>query len=449
MKKIAVMSVILVLAVAQLACALPFELPFSLPFGLGAPTETPTPLPSPTRPVQPTRAPTTAATPTRAATPLPATPTRVGANPTPVTSGGKLSDKDGFYSFTAPAALKVTARGNGHLLCADDKGSMCLSITLRIKALYPEYVLEDVLRSLEARNQDFVELSRDDIAVGNYAGLLSQVKYTQNKVPLEGQVRVVTRNRVAYELSTWYPAGSAAAAGALFDPLLKSFTITDFVDTPLFEDWNEYQTENLVFYTLPGTYADQNIKAIGAAHEKAYFAIQQALEVDYFEPIFYFLYPSEPVFFHATYRNAGFAIDDGGEVHTKWFAANDHQTLGHEMTHVIAYGTLGYAGQALMGEGLASCLDQDNRDYRLLGKALVNNGKYVPLAKMMGDDWFAADPAVAYPESGAFVCYLFDQHGAEAVWDLYVSEDLDEAAQLSLGMNLAALEKAFKAWMAK
>lgn len=449
MKKLAFLSIILALAFAQAACALPFELPFALPFGLGGETETPTPRATQTRAALPTQGRTVTFSPSGAATAVPPAATRVGATTTAAVSGGKLSDKDGFYSLSAPAGLKVTARSNGHLLCTDDKGTTCLSVTLRIKALYPEYVLEDVLRSLEARNQNFVEVSREDIAIGNNAGILARVSYKQNNVALEGEVRVAARNRVGYEISTWYPAGSGAAAKALFEPVIKSFTIIEFKDAPVYEDWKETQSENLVFYTLPGSYADQNIKAIAAAHEQAYVAIQQALEVDYFEPIFYFLYPNENTFFHSTYRNAGFAIDDGGEVHAKWFAANDHQTVGHEMTHVIAYGTLGYAGQALMGEGLASCLDQDKRDYRLLGKALVNNGKYVPLAKMMGDDWFAADPAVAYAESGAFVCYLFDQHRAMAVWDLYVSENLDEAAQLSLGMNLAALEKGFKAWMAK
>lgn len=466
MKRLAFIAVIFILALTQFACALPFELPFALPFGLGGATDTPTP--APTRTPVSTLARTPTFSPSGAATAIPPTALRASATPTrgavspgvptvspqksvtpPAGAGTKFTEKDGFYSLSVPAGWKTTTKGERAQFCADDAALTCLSVTLRIKAVYPQQVLEDTLITIESRAQTYAELDRVDVTLAGLDGLHSTIRYQLNQKDVAAEVYAVNRNRVGFEVITWQPFPGSPAAQAVFDPMLASLTVTAFKDAPDYENWDEYLSENLVFYTLPGTYAGQNIQQIAAAHEQAYIAIQQALGLDYFEPIFYFLYPNDNAFFHSTYRTSGFAIDDYGEVHAKWFAANNHQTVGHEMVHVIARGVLGPAGQALMGEGLAACLDQDKKDYRALGKALVTSGKYVPLAKMLGDDWFAADPAVAYPQSGAFACFLLDQYQPEVTWDLYISEDLGEAALADLGMDLPALEKAFKAWLAK
>lgn len=472
MKRLALVAVMLILALTQFACALPFDLPFALPFGLSSATTSPQPSPTEGREASPTgergREGSATATPARtptfspsgAATAIPptalrasATPTRVPSTPggleTRPTTGGRVTEKDGFYSLTVPAGWKTSVKGERAQFCADDAALTCLSVTLRIKAVYPQQVLEDALLTIESNTQAFAELDRVDITLSGFDGLRSTIRYRINQRDVKAEVYAINRNRVGFELMTWQPFPGSSSTQALFEQMLASFTVTDFKDAPDYETWDEYLSENLVFYTLPGTYAGQNIKQIAAAHEQAYVAIQQALGLDYFEPIFYYLYPNDSAFFNSTYRASGFAIDDYGEVHVKWFSASDHQTVGHEMTHVIARGVLGPPGQALMGEGLAACLDQDKKDYRLLGKALVNNGKYVPLAKMLGDAWFALDPAVTYPQSGAFACYLLSQHGQEVTWDFYISEDLNEAAQADLGMDLAALEKAFKAWLSK
>lgn len=465
MKRLAFIFVILTLALSQFACALPFNLPFTLPFGLSGATETPTPTQARTPTFSPSGAATaipptalrTSATPTRSlSTPggLETRPTATSAK-TGVGSGtqpagaGKFTEKDGFYSLSVPAGWKTSTKGERAQFCADDAALTCLSVTLRIKAVYPQQVLEDALITIEGNTQSFAELDRVDMTLSGFDGLHSSLRYQVNQKDVKAELYAINRNRVGFELMTWQPFPGTPATQTLFDQMLASFTVIAFKDAPDYEAWDEYLSDNLVFYTLSGTYAGQNIKQIAAAHEQAYIAIQQALGLDYFEPIFYFLYPNDNAFFHSTYRTSGFAIDDYGEVHAKWFAANDHQTVGHEMVHVIARGVMGSAGQALMGEGLAVCLDQEKKDHRALGKALVTSGKYVPLAKMQGDDWFAADPAVAYQQSGAFVCYLLDQHGQEVTWDFYVSEDLNEAAQVDLGMDLATLEKAFKAWLTK
>lgn len=448
MKRLAFIAVIFILALSQFACALPFDLPFTLPFGLSGETETPTPAPTRTPVSTQARTPTLApsSTPTKAAA-SPGVPSRTPSQPSP--QAGRVTEKDGFYSLSVPAGWKTSVKGERAQFCLDDAALTCLSVTLRIKAVYPQQVLEDTLITIEGRAQAYAELNRVDITLSGLEGLRSTIRYQVNQKDVAAEVYAVNRNRVGFEVMTWQPFPGSPTAQAVFDQMLASFTVITFKDAPDYESWDEYLSENLVFYTLPGTYAGQNIKQIAAAHEQAYIAIQQALGLDYFEPIFYFLYPNDNAFFHSTYRTAGFAIDDYGEVHAKWYAANDHQTVGHEMVHVIARGVLGPAGQALMGEGLAACLDQDKKDYHALGKALVTSGKYVPLAKMLGDDWFAADPAVAYPQSGAFACFLLNQYEPEVTWDLYISEDLGEAALADLGMDLAALEKAFKAWLAK
>jgi hypothetical protein len=82
-------------------------------------------------------------------------------------------------------------------------------------------------------------------------------------------------------------------------------------------------------------------------------------------------------------------VNEASEVHTLGVSAGDHQSLGHTMTHVISFWTWGQPGEALMGEGLAVCLDQSGKDLRKISNQLLAQGKLVSLDKLLGDAWFA------------------------------------------------------------
>ena len=122
-----------------------------------------------------------------------------------------------------------------------------------------------------------------------------------------------------------------------------------------------------------------------------------------------------------------------------WVA--EHQSLGHEMTHVITHWTLGDPSQALLGEGIAVCLDHNQPPPQARARDLLARGELAPLSNMLGDDWFALEANVAYPESGSFACYLLGRYGAEAFRELYPRVDFSAALREVYGADLVVLER--------
>jgi len=71
------------------------------------------------------------------------------------------------------------------------------------------------------------------------------------------------------------------------------------------------------------------------------------------------------------------------------------------MTHVITAQAIGEPTEALLGEGIAVCLDHSGRDHHAEAARLLEQGKLLPLTQILGDSWFKQEAAVAYTESGS------------------------------------------------
>jgi hypothetical protein len=119
------------------------------------------------------------------------------------------------------------------------------------------------------------------------------------------------------------------------------------------------------------------------------------------------------------------------------------------MTHVIAYATLGRPAEALMGEGLAVCLDQEPRDVKGVGRELINKGKWQPLSELLGSQWGVRDSASAYQQSGVVVCGMFQLFGVSKVKQLYSEPNFTTGLQKLTGQDLASTETLLKEWLAK
>ena len=87
---------------------------------------------------------------------------------------------------------------------------------------------------------------------------------------------------------------------------------------------------------------------------------------------------------------------------------------GHELTHTLTADEWGDLTEALVGEGIAVCLDQSGRDPHTQTAALLKQGKLVGLAQILGDSWFTIDASIVYPESGSFSWFLLQAYGVEA-----------------------------------
>ena len=169
----------------------------------------------------------------------------------------------------------------------------------------------------------------------------------------------------------------------------------------------------MTFHYLPETFVANEIETIAMEHERVFEYNIRWLGEDYRGSIDFYLYPSKESLYRATARDAGFAINPAREVHTLWVSRNNHQSLGHEMTHLITHWTLGEPSEALLGEGLAVCMDHAEAHPHARAAALLESGQLLPLSQILGDAWFEHDPSVVYPESGSLVCWLLQQYNVD------------------------------------
>ena len=228
--------------------------------------------------------------------------------------------------------------------------------------------------------------------------------------------------------------------------MLNSFTWVEFEDAPPYAEWGVYEGGPLSFSFPKGSWIEKSIAGIARDHEAAYAAVVDQLAVAGNAPrVHMILYPSETALYHSTARHSGFAINWLNEVHSIWTAPDDHQSLGHEMTHVISAHTIGEPQEALLGEGLAVCLDQRGYDYRQVGRELVESQRWLSFEQLSGDRWFEQDPEVAYAQSGSVVCYLLEAYGAEKVKAIY-QQDLASGLG-SLGTTLQQLQEDWLGWV--
>jgi hypothetical protein len=392
-----------------------------------APTAAPTPAPT-RRPALPTA---TSPVPTRRPASSTATPS--------VPLGRTYEDPAGFFALDYPRSWAQHQSRSEMQFWADTNGDVALAVSIQIKAVSAEDLV-DTFSELFAGHWDaYRELSRREATLSSYPAVWVEQSYRLGGVSQRGLMVGVVRDRVGVLLLAWAPASDYADVETSFQASIASLRLTEFADAPPYDEWETYTSDHLVFHYLPGTWVEKQIRSIAADHEEAFDDIVQYLdEAIPSKSIDFYIYTTEESFYRATARDAGFAINEHDEVHSRWFAPDSHQSLGHEMTHVITYWMLGNPYQALLGEGIAVCLDHSGNDYQAVVRDLREQGELVPLAQMLGDAW--GDYEYAYPVSGTFVCFLLDRYGVESFKAVYTRADFAAALEEVYGADLDTLE---------
>lgn len=380
------------------------------------------------------------ARPTVLPTRRPAQPTARATTAPAVPLGRTYEDPAGFLTLDYPRGWTTHQSRSEMQFWADDSGEAALAVSIQIKAVSAAALVDEFSDLFAGAWDGYQELSRQETTIGDYPAVWVEQSYRQGGVAQRGLLVGVVRNRVGILLIAWAPASDYAELEPLFRASIASLRPAEFAEAPLYEQWETYASEHLVFHYLPGTWVARQIRSIAADHEEVHDDIVQYLggtALD--EPIDFYVYTTEESFYRSTARDAGFAINEHYEVHTRWFAPDDHQTLGHEMTHVLTYWLLGNPSEALLGEGIAVCLDHSGNDYQGQVSRLRRQGDLIPLAQMLGDTW--GDYEYAYPVSGSFVCFLLEQYGVERFVELYPQADLPAALEELYGADLDALEQ--------
>jgi len=374
---------------------------------------------------------------------LPAGTLRPGPGKPPLATpavplGATYEDPEGFFALDYPAAWTPHRSGSEMQFWADDRGDAALAISIHIKALSAQALVEDISTLLAGKLDSYREVDRGEMALGGYPAVWVEQTYRQNGQAVHGMMAGLVRNRVGYLLLAWSPETQYRPLETTFESIAGSLRLTESSEAPLYAEWLTRKSEHFIFHYLPDTYVAREIETIAADHEWAFGEIARALGVTYAGSIDFYLYPSEEALYRATARDSGFAINEGREVHALWVSAQDHQSLGHEMTHVITSWTLGEPSEALLGEGVAVCMDHSGKDHHATAADLLRSGELIPPSKLLGDAWFAYK--WAYPVSGSFVCFLLDGYGVERFKQLYPRKDFTEALNAIYGAGLSALE---------
>ncbi len=134
-------------------------------------------------------------------------------------------------------------------------------------------------------------------------------------------------------------------------------------------------------------------------------------------------------------------------------AAYPHPVLGHELAHALAgsfargpFRVAGAAGGLLPDPGLIEGLavdaapDDDELSPRGWSAAMLELGLLPPLAKTFSLGFFAKNSSLSYTAAGAFVGWVREAHGAEAVRRWYGGASLEALT----GRPVAELEAEFR-----
>lgn len=360
------------------------------------------------------------------------------ASPTPggvVPLDNTYENPDGFFVLDYPDGWNISPRG-GALLSPTGGGG--LSMAIEIKAVSAETLADRYLEWYAAQVDDYREVDRRAGTLSGYPAVWTEHAFVADGVPQRGVMAAAVRNRVGFAFAGWMPATSAATLESTLRAMIQSVRITEFAEAPPYSDWPTYATSHLTFHYLPDTWIAEEIEDIAVQHEQAFSDNVDYLDVDYAGPIDVYIYASEESFFRATAREAGFAINEFSEVHTRWLAPDDHQTPGHEITHVITFHGLGEPSEALLGEGVAVWLDHGGNDYRRRCADLARNDRLVPLTDLLGDGWDGS--AAAYYQAGSFTGFLLERYGVDRFKTVYTARDLPAALKRVYRTNLIALE---------
>ena len=354
--------------------------------------------------------------------------------------GQVYQDPQGFWTLRYPAGWSVGKAGSETHFSADAEGRVAVAVSLQIKAVSPES-LADQIEAILAKNLDnYRRESIEKIDLAGYPSVLIGHRYSQGGRPMRGIMEVLVRDRVGFVARAYAPDSDYAAQESRLRSVLKSLRVTEFPEAPLYDRWQTYRSARFVYHYLPDTYAASSIRSIADGEEQAMDAILKTLQVSFERTVEIYLYPSEEAFFRATYRDAGFAINEAREIHVQWFSAKDHQTRGHELVHVVTVNTLGDASEALLGEGIAVALNQDQsiRDQHAVALQLLEEDKLISLSEMLGAAWGNYD--YAYPVSGSFIGFLLESRGADALKRLWTHTDFQEGLRQVYGEDLELLE---------
>ena len=365
-----------------------------------------------------------------------------GGAPSNVPSGWTTyTQTNNDWSMNYPSSWTVSQDGSEMHFSKDNN---LLVVAILVKETDTSKMIQEVLSILGNYYQNFQKLSESTCTFSEEQGMRVDYSFTYDSVPFRGFLVGVVLHRFGYAIYTEVPSNEFDKLSPIFENMISSFTISNLEGVIPYSQWSARESTHFIFHCYPNSNAAGDMDTIVSEHESGLNNITSTLGVSYSGKINFYLYPSDDILYKMTRRDSGFSIVKENEVHSLYASSEERQSVGHEMTHVITYWTIGEPSEALLGEGVAVALDQSGENLDETVSELIFTEMYVPLTSMLGDNWFEQDSFAAYKESGSFVKFLIDSYGVAKFKQLYISQNFLVALQTLYGRGLTELEDDWK-----
>lgn len=199
---------------------------------------------------------------------------------------------------------------------------------------------------------------------------------------------------------------------------------TGIVDT-LGVQWTTLERNNIVYY-FQGTdeWSNKDIGDYADRHENAYDKINEVFKAQLPRKLRFFIWNDTALARQKLNRTLGFAQPDQCICNVR-----PNQTLGHEMTHILAYwgwGTTPLFYSRFVNEGIAVAFDQSGGD-RIEGARSAVTGKGISTTRDVWEAGNSYSEAVLYPLAGAFMEYLYKQNIPDKFGALIKNQTVENA----------------------
>lgn len=275
---------------------------------------------------------------------------------------------------------------------------------------------------------------REDVQINN---LPAKIFVAENDLNYLVSV-IVHKYYFAYEISGIFNKSNYSADDMnSLKHFLDSFTLLSEFDLATYDNLAVFNDTNFVFRTWPQTLTEEEKEYIIAQFTDDYQNITNVISMSIDDNINVYLYPDWKTLHDYTLADNSFSKLTNNEVHIVFISPQEHQSFGYETTKLIILNQIDHQVEPLVLEGLATYLDQTNRDYR----ELVRENQYIPLEELLGVNWKLNQSGdVKYFIAGTFTEYLIDRYGIDAYINLLQSEQFPIAYENNYSLTLSELE---------
>ncbi|MBI4758293.1 MAG: hypothetical protein HY783_04745 [Chloroflexi bacterium] len=175
-------------------------------------------------------------------------------------------------------------------------------------------------------------------------------------------------------------------------------------------DWLTYESDHFVFHYAPAYSRQSEIAAYAARHDAAFEYNCNYLGVTLNNKVSFYVYDE---------LAEGFAVPEWNEI-----SADDDQSVGHEMTHIIAFHIAGERQKIkLIDEGVATWLNHSRRvtDHHQAAWEYIQEHDLFPLAELAHNKTFRRQRLQPYYPAASFVGYLIENYGLDAFRQLWTA----------------------------